>query len=442
MRPVRSGPPTAAGRRIDAATGAADDAAWDAGLLTLIRYVDLDDPEWVARQTAAAGELLELPDRHVRRMVARRQWRSHAQAELLAGLATGQLDRSERASELARLACTAAAAVSPSALTAADDLRSRSLLVLARTLRHLGMHQDAERALAGAARRFHDPEQPGEVGFYLAEVGKLRWEEGRLDEAAACFAQALTVVGERRRGSVLRGGLHLLAGHLCLDLGQFDRAGELLAGFDLDADRFPVLWRRARLATELCFAAGGRRSELPMGNGSDAAPGMLDPEGVWQDWMCGRIAAAASHLTVAQRALDAVRRRLLAVGSLREAAAASLDLAMARRAARRPAGFGRLGRDLAVAFPAVSAAVVAAFGACGDGAIGTAELDRRAAVMRRRLAAMPRRRRGRADHIPHLARLVDRAGAGAAGRRLASKGSVPEEPTADGMDEARRETEE
>lgn len=408
MRPARSDW-TAAGRRVDAASGAADDATWYEGLLTLVRYVDLDDPEWVARQTAAAGELLELPDRHERRAVVRRQWRSHAQAELLAALASGQLDRPERASELARLACTAAAAVSPSALTAADDLRARSLLVLARTYRHLGRYQEAERALAGAARRFHDPEQPGEVGFYLAEAGKLRWEEGRLDEAAACFAQALAVVGERRRGSFLRGALHLLAGHLCLDMRQFDRASELLGRFDLDPGGFPELWRRARLAMELCFAAGARGSELPAGGGSGPAPGMLDPEGIWQDWMCGRIAAAASHLTVAQRELDVVRRRLLVVGSLREAAAASLDLAMARRAARRPAGFARLGRDLGAAFPAVSAAVVAAFGACGKWAIGTAELERRAAVMRRRLAAMPRRRRGRADHIPHLVRLVDRA---------------------------------
>ena len=164
---------------------------------------------------------------------------------------------------------------------------------------------------------------------------------------------------------------------------------------------------------ELCFAAGARGSELPLDAVSGPAPGPLDPEGLWQDWMCARIALEMDHLTPARRAFDAVRRRLLAVGSLREAAAASLDLALARSAARRPPRFGRLARDLKRAFPAVSASVVAAFGTLGECRISAVELDRRAAVLGRRLAAMPRRRRGRADHIPHLVRLVDLAVAAA-----------------------------
>jgi hypothetical protein len=69
----------------------AGDGVWDEGLLTLVRYVDLDSPEWVARQAAAAGELLGLPGRRERRAAARREWRTHAKVELLVGLAGPEL---------------------------------------------------------------------------------------------------------------------------------------------------------------------------------------------------------------------------------------------------------------------------------------------------------------------------------------------------------------
>jgi hypothetical protein len=130
---------------------------------------------------------------------------------------------------------------------------------------------------------------------------------------------------------------------------------------------------------------------------------------VWQEWMLARIAAARGELEAAQPALDTVRRALLKVGSLREAASASLDLAATCAEAGDAPGFGQLGDNLAPSFPRGSATVAAGFRALQEGALRAQELHRRTVVLRRRLAALPRGRSSRPDLVCHLARLVDLA---------------------------------
>jgi tetratricopeptide (TPR) repeat protein len=410
----------------------------DADLLTLIRYLSLTDREWVRTGTGAVAELLQLPTRGERRAAALRdpRWLSHAKVELLLILAEEELGTPGSSLELAALGAALAARVSPSPLTSMDDQRPRALLVLARACRHCGKHRLAEQALGAAARRSHDPEDLVERALYLAELGKLRSEQGRLEEAAGLFEQTLRVLGPRRRGSYLRGAARLLGGHVYLELQQVHRGLEMLELVDLDPDCYPFLARRAQLTLELCQALAARHAGGRRGGGSRSAVkgrraalaarragasghpgGPLPPppprsaaapgELLWQHWMRGRIAAASGDLEVAHRALDAVRRSLLDSGSLREAASASLDLAAARAAAGDAPGFGQLGDDLARSFPRAFAAVVAGFRALQEEALGIQELHRRTVVLRRRLAALPCGWHSRPDLVCHLARLVD-----------------------------------
>jgi tetratricopeptide (TPR) repeat protein len=387
----------------------------DADLLTLIRYVDLVDLEWIRVGTSAATELLRLPTRRERRAAALRDpsWQSHARVELLLILAEEELATPATSFELAALAATLAARLSASPLTSMDDLRPRALLMLARACRHCGCYRLADRALAAAARRSHDPEDLVERALHLAELAKLRWEQGRLEEAAGLIEHTLRMLGARRRGSYLRGAAHLIAGHVYVELQQVERALELLGLVDLDPDRYPALARRRQLTTALCqtlaeagdAGAGGRAGgPLP----SPPRPSVCGlGEFVWQEWMLGRIAAARGDLEDAQAGLDIVRRTLLRVGSLREAASAALDLAAARAEAGEAPGFGQLGDDLAAAFPRRSAAMVASFRALAEEALSAQELHRRTVVLRRRLAALPPGRLSRPDLCCHLARLVD-----------------------------------
>jgi hypothetical protein len=83
-----------------------------------------------------------------------------------------------------------------------------------------------------------------------------------------CSITAWRVIGERRRGSFLRGAAHLIAGHLYLELGQVGRAAEMLALFDVDPGRFPSLARQALQASQLCLA-------LASGRAGPAAPSTL-----------------------------------------------------------------------------------------------------------------------------------------------------------------------
>jgi tetratricopeptide (TPR) repeat protein len=386
----------------------------DDDVLALMRYLNLADPEWLRAQIGAAFKVAALPARRERRAAALRdpRWRSPAKVELLTILAEEELGRPATSAALAALAAAAAARVWPSALTSGDDLRPRALLMLARACRHCGHYREAERALGAAARRWHDPDDAVERGLFLAELGKLRWEQGRLEEAAALFDHTPKVIGERRHGSFLHGAVQLLGAHVYLELRQVERAAERLALCDLDSGRFPSLARRALLASELCLALASGRAGA--GGSSGSLPPPLPPvpergEALWQDWMLGRIAAAGGRLEAAQRTLEAVRRDLLGAGSLREAASVALDLAEVRAKSGRPPGFAELGEELARSFPRVSAAVVAGFRALAEEALGAGELRRRTVVLLRRLASLPRRTRSRPDLICHLARLVDLA---------------------------------
>jgi tetratricopeptide (TPR) repeat protein len=382
--------------------------------LALMLYLNLADAEWMRAWRAARG-LPGPPARRERRAAALRdaRWQYPAKVEMLTRLAEKELDSPVTAAALATLAAAAAARVWTSARASRGDLRPRALLMLARAYRHGGRYREAERALGAAARRWHEPDDAVERGLFLAELGKLRWEQGRLEEAAALFDHTLEVIGERRRGSFLHGALELLGAHVYLELHQVERAAEMLALCDLDSGRFPSLARRALLASELCIALATGRAGA--GGPSGSLPPPLPPvpergEALWQDWMHGRIAAAGGRLEAAQRSLEAVRRGLLKAGSLREAASAALDLAEARAKAGRPPGFAELGDDLAQSFPRVSSAVVAGFRALAEEALRGDELRRRTVVLRRTLTALPPRRRSRPDLICHLARLVDLAG--------------------------------
>jgi hypothetical protein len=137
-------------------------AAADDDLLAMIRYLRLGDQRWVRARTLAAVKLLRLPGRGERRRAVLHdaRWRSHSDAKLLLILAEEELATPARSAELALLAAAVAARVSPSPLTAMDDLRGTALLALARAFRHGSRYRQADRALAAAALRGYDPVMP------------------------------------------------------------------------------------------------------------------------------------------------------------------------------------------------------------------------------------------------------------------------------------------
>lgn len=173
----------------------------------------------------------------------------------------------------------------------------------------------------------------------LAAVAQLRWRERRLDEGVALFSLAARIFGElgERQGEAA-----CRCQAACVMIEQMDwwraRAELALAHVHMDAELAPALAARVALLLAWSNFAVGRpqqgRERLRAARGLyERAPEA--GEEAFRSWWEARIAALERSSEVRDKAapwkqadalLDAARRRLLAEGSIVEAARCTLDL--------------------------------------------------------------------------------------------------------------------
>jgi len=191
-------------------------------------------------------------------------------------------------------------------------------------------------------------------GSVLAACARLRWAQGRLDEAVALFGHAAAsyVSALEPQGEAV---CRLQAGVLLLELEDLRRArSELaLAWGRLDSKRAPGLAARAALQLAFCCAVLGRSREASnfLEEARRLYPRAPDRgEEAFRTWWEGRIAGQRGQRREADAQLDSVRRLLLAEGSLVEAASSTLELLVFRVESSRFDELEGLGRDLGAAF--------------------------------------------------------------------------------------------
>jgi len=187
----------------------------------------------------------------------------------------------------------------------------------------------------------------------LFGVARLRWSQGRLDEAAALFAHAATIfcAATDHQGHAL---CRALGGFVYAEQRDPSRAAAELASAPLDLDLAPALAVRALLLHAWCHLRVGH-----VGAGRDllhearASYGRISGAGeeTIRAWWEAQIAFLDGQPGRALEGLDAVRRRLLAEGSFLEAVRASLDLLALRVEAGRLDGVSDLAPDLLNAHP-------------------------------------------------------------------------------------------
>jgi hypothetical protein len=247
----------------------------------------------------------------------------------------------------------------------------------------------------------------------LAGLAQLRWAQRRLDEAAALFihaARGFEQLKQLQAEAACRGQ----AGFVLLEVSDVAAARtELaLAHLHLNGELAPAL--AARIAWVLAWAnlalgrAGEVREQLHAarslyGQTPEAA------EQTFRAWWEARIAALDGEIDRADSQLDAVRHRLLAEGSLGEAARATLDLLDLRVTTGRLDALAPLGHDLIAAFghhlvsfkPGTMIDLLASY------ALQRSSAYRPALYACRQYLSALRHRGGRADFIPAVQRLAD-----------------------------------
>ncbi|HXO40816.1 MAG TPA: hypothetical protein VN999_05145 [Thermoanaerobaculia bacterium] len=246
----------------------------------------------------------------------------------------------------------------------------------------------------------------------LSGLARLRWTQGRLDEAAALFAHAANIFGEalERHGQA---ACRALGGFLWAEVAP-GLAGAQLAYPPIEVDLPPALAVRCLLLHAWCHLRlrrieAGRHLLRAARELYDRAPGA--GEETFRTWWEARIAALDGQPDQAQEQLDAVRRRLLAEGSFVEAARASLDLLVLRVEAGRLDSLSQLAPDLLDAFqcqrwafpPAVALDWLAI-----QAAQPSVQLGPLVASIRHHLSTLRRSPRDRPDLIADLRDLADR----------------------------------
>lgn len=241
-----------------------------------------------------------------------------------------QAENVNRADELAWLAISLATNID------ADDVRLRKHLVrgfcLAGNARRMaGDLSAAESAFDNAS--FFLSGDPLERGLYCRALALLRWDQGRLDEAAALLRHAAGAYGEKE-DSVEEGACLALLGLLHTEAEDFFPAiGPLMRGQLALApvQRHDWLLARSTLSLALCLAEEGRAEQVRELMSTALAVGAIvegEEERARIDWLHGRIEARIGEAGRAERQLDAARRRFLEERRLAEATLATLDLAV------------------------------------------------------------------------------------------------------------------
>jgi len=229
---------------------------------------------------------------------------------------------SEVALELGRLLLEHA----PEATT--EETLCRALCLGGHARRLIGETARAEVLLIRAAYLAHD--HAGR-GFFCRAYGLLRWDQGRMEEAAALLLQAsrrYRELGDTSEGAICEA----LIGLLYNEEGELSRAESALrsARSGLDSKIQPRLAAQVRLALARCLALTDRKTDARTVRESawslyscctpieEAMRALL--------WLEAQVADAVGDLADAESLLDSVRRKFLVKDFLPEATMATIQL--------------------------------------------------------------------------------------------------------------------
>jgi tetratricopeptide (TPR) repeat protein len=283
------------------------------------------------------AELQSLSAGERRRAIEHPRFRNPALVELLlTASAAGEPREPAEAMATARLAATLAGRLAHTPDGLAETFAC-ALYLEANAWRLLGDFPGAERALERAVPfLFH----AADWGIHCRGLGLLRWEEGRLHEAALCLEHAATFFNQEEDLGE-QGACRALLGLLLVEEEAYAAALPVLrqALPALAPERRPWLRARTGMALALTFAETGR-----------ARAAQKTRAGAWRDyrrlnrneddllplhWLGGQLAARLGERD-AQPLLETVWRECLERNRLAEAALVMLDLGDLGRGLREP----------------------------------------------------------------------------------------------------------
>jgi tetratricopeptide (TPR) repeat protein len=240
-------------------------------------------------------------------------------------------------------------------LARVDRILARSHCLQGDACRRLGDRHGAEAQLQAAVHYLTGPPLSLERGFYCDTLASLRDEQGRLDEASALLWRAVAVYRAERRFEEQGACLGRVA-FLSFHEGDLEAAGRLFSQARglLSFERSPGLAARCSLGYAVCLAALGEEEQaLFLRRESQAlTQDVTDGRDLLEiEWLEGRLAAALGEDERAVRHLSPVRRRLVQLGRLRDAALCSLDLARVYVTIDQETRIGELIAELQAAFP-------------------------------------------------------------------------------------------
>jgi hypothetical protein len=304
---------------------------------------DEPDVEPLVQQVLGNANAASIPRFHSPALVRRLLQKSHADQSRDPGRAEG----------LAKKA--AAIGMALFAGRSEQDGAGPALLVgcawclIASARRLQGQLVEADSALTSASYFLADAAGPPGRELYLRTAGLLRWEQGRLDEAAALLGAASETTESRSDRPAAGAASRAILGLLAAERGEVERAVELLAGA---VPALPAERPHLPLATSagLTLAAGLAElgQEEPARRALEAARTLLAPlkrsEEAWTraQWLEARARLWLGEATAARRLLDVVEEKLYRERHLGEATLAALDLALAQVEAGRLDGAERL----------------------------------------------------------------------------------------------------
>jgi hypothetical protein len=303
------------------------------------------------------AELLAHPPEQRMKALHKARFRKPAFVELLLEKSReAQLVNPEQAEALALMAASVTVQLhkpnEDGALIAVFMARAHCLTGNARRL--LGSEADAEIAFGNTAYFLARSSISCDRAFYCRALAVLRWEQGRVDEAAALLSHAAGIFEEN--GALGEEGTCLaLAGLLYTEEGDAGRAlGPLRkARLEMSAPCRPWLSVRSRLALALALADLGhlgrarwmRQEAWQLYSLPSAAE-----EQFRAHWLEGRICIRLGAWQEAFDLLDGVRARFTADRLLPEATLATLDLALLLAQSKRTPEIGALIEDFAATF--------------------------------------------------------------------------------------------
>ena len=303
------------------------------------------------------ANLLGHPPEQRMKALRKARFRKPAFVELLLEKSrAAQLTNPEQAEALALMAASVTVQLhkpdEDGALIAVFMARAHCLAGNARRL--IGSEVDAEIAFGNTAYFLARSPVSCDRAFYCRALAVLRWEQGRVDEAAALLLHAAGIFEEN--GAVAEESTCLaLAGLLYLEEGDAQRALAPLrtARLGMPAPCRPWLSVRSRLALALALADLGHlgRARWMRQEAWQLYSLLPTPEEQFRaQWLEGRICVRLGAWQEAFELLEGVRARFLADRLLPEAALVTLDLALLLAQSKRKPEIGALIESLAAAF--------------------------------------------------------------------------------------------